>query len=70
MIKTQSPVKKCRSCNAAIVFLESSTGRMVPVDYDKLPADFVPGECFNPKRHHTHFITCPDAKKLRRNNSK
>jgi hypothetical protein len=54
---------KCRSCNAAIVWLKTSTGKNMPVDAATvLPTD----QTFEPPRHVSHFATCPEADKHRK----
>jgi hypothetical protein len=54
---------KCRSCGAEIVWLKTINGKNMPVDAET----FEDGdELFEPKRHTSHFATCPDAEKFRR----
>ena len=53
----------CRSCGAEIVWLKTVNGKNMPVDAET----FEPGdELFEPKRHTSHFSTCPEADKHRR----
>lgn len=57
---------KSESCRAAIVYLERA-GRSHPADATSVRA----GEHeFNPKRHVSHFSTCPDAAKFRPSTSR
>lgn len=54
---------KCRSCKKEILFLLTSTGKYMPCDADAVkPED----EVFDPKRHTSHFATCPAAAKHRK----
>ena len=64
---------KCRSCGADIIFLTTDQGKYIPVDID--PAwrssnyDLGPryGARFEPEKGHvSHFATCKDAEKWRR----
>lgn len=56
-------IKHCRSCNARIIFLPTAAGRSMPVDADTVEED---DEDFDPSRHTSHFVTCPNADKHRR----
>lgn len=56
-------VTPCTSCSASIVFLRTSTGKVMPVDAATvLPEDDV----FDPKRHKSHFASCPNSAQHRR----
>lgn len=70
---------RCRSCDASIVWMKTSTGKTIPVDTDTIDErdlEFVYDQrakwndyrspLFNPKNHTAHFATCPDADKHRR----
>lgn len=70
---------KCRSCDASIVWMKTSTGKNIPVDTDTVDErdlEYVYDErnrfndyrtpVFVPKNHTAHFATCPDAAKHRR----
>lgn len=53
-------IKRCRSCNAKIIFLPTSTGKKMPVDADTVePED----DAYDPERHESHFKTCSDPNK-------
>lgn len=63
-------VTYCRSkgCRAAIVFLQTATGKYMPVNRDSLPDEF-DRETLRYDRdlgHEPHYATCPDAKRFRR----
>lgn len=53
----------CRSCGAEIVFLRTRTGSRMPVDAETVEEG---EELFDPKRHTSHFATCPQAGEHRR----
>jgi hypothetical protein len=54
---------QCRSCQAAIIWFKSATGKNVPIDASSVqPGDQV----LDTSRHISHFATCPDADKFRR----
>lgn len=56
-------VTNCRSCNERMVWLVTSKGKKMPVDAETVEAG---DEEFDPKRHTSHFATCPDAEKFRK----
>lgn len=56
-------ITRCKSCQARIVFLQTGTGKMMPVEADSVEAD---DEAFDAKRHESHFAKCPAASKHRR----
>jgi hypothetical protein len=56
-------ITRCKSCRARIIFLETEAGGKMPCDADTVEPD---DEQFVPKRHVSHFATCPDAGKYRR----
>ena len=57
------PVRDCGSCGAAIVFLTTAAGRLIPVNAATVdPAD----DAFDYKRHVSHFADCPQAKQWRK----
>ena len=58
---TQTPL--CRSCGAAIIFLPTKAGKKMPIDFETVEAGDV---AFDPKKHRSHFATCPDAAKYRK----
>lgn len=61
--KHERRIVRCRSCNARIIFLETSTGKKMPVDADTVePGD----ELFDGKRHTSHFASCPNANQHRK----
>lgn len=54
-------IKRCRACNAKIIFLETPAGKSMPVDADTVePAD----ELYDADKHESHFRTCPQANKF------
>ena len=55
-------IVRCRSCNARIIFLETSSGKKMPIDADTVEAE---DEVYEHGRHVSHFSTCPDADKFR-----
>lgn len=56
-------ITRCRSCNARIVFLPTSSGKSMPIDADTVEAD---DEEFEYGRHVSHFSTCKQANQHRR----
>lgn len=54
---------KCRSCDQYIVFLKTAKGSNMPVDAESVTEG---DEEFDPKVHVSHFSTCPEADKFRR----
>lgn len=56
-------ITRCNSCRARIIFLATSTGKKMPVDADSVdPEELI----FEPKKHESHFATCPNADSHRR----
>jgi len=53
----------CRSCEQYIVFLPTASGKTMPVDAESVTEG---DEEFNPKVHVSHFSTCPEADKFRK----
>jgi hypothetical protein len=56
-------IKRCRSCNARIIWFETAAGRRMPVDADTVEAEDVELDL---QRHVSHFATCPDANRHRK----
>lgn len=56
-------VKKCRSCDAAVVWLVTDRGKSMPVDAETVAVD---DTTFDPRKHRSHFATCPDANQHRK----
>ena len=57
-------IRRCRAreCNARIVWLKTAAGKTMPVDADSVePSD----TAFDPKRHVSHFATCPASTRFR-----
>lgn len=58
----------CKSCKKQILWAVTTTGRRIPVDYDREIAQLWeasgPVE-FDPTTMVTHFQTCPDATAFR-----
>lgn len=64
-------VTRCRSCDAAVVWMKTNRGRNMPVDVDGIDeADLTYEDgkpLFDPEAGHvSHFATCPHAEKHRR----
>ena len=59
-------VAHCRSCQARIVWLRTKAGKRIPVDAGTVEAG---AKEYDPKRHISHFATCPEAAKFRRGKS-
>ena len=68
---------RCRSCDDAIVWMETKTGRRMPVNADSVdeadlewlpasPGRFKATPLFDPDQHESHFATCPEADTHRR----
>jgi hypothetical protein len=57
-------IKRCTSCQARIVFLTTSKGNAMPADADTVEAD---DQDFDPSRHTSHFATCSNPDKHRKN---
>jgi hypothetical protein len=58
-------IKRCRGCNAKIVWFKTEAGNNMPVDADTVePEDNV--EELDLKRHISHFATCTAADKYRK----
>lgn len=56
-------IRSCNSCSAAIIWLVTSTGRKMPTNPEGVTAQ---DWYFDPKRHVSHFATCPNANKHRK----
>lgn len=54
---------KCRSCQRPIVWLRTATGKSMPADASSVGPD---DGLFDPKKHISHFATCPNADKHRK----
>lgn len=55
-------MSKCKSCNAEIIWLKTAAGKNMPVDADTYHGE----EQFDREKHQSHFATCPDADKFRK----
>jgi hypothetical protein len=56
-------VSKCRSCQAPIVWMQTRSGKKMPVDAEGLTdAD----EVFSKAKHSSHWDTCPNAEQHRK----
>lgn len=64
MSKERVNIVKCRSCGAGILWMLTSSKRMIPVDAATCPDH--KAEVFDPKTMTSHFATCPDAAKWRK----
>jgi hypothetical protein len=57
---------KCRTCGAPIIWLKTANGKAMPVNANAVEeGDTV----FIPKRHKSHFSTCPQAAEWRKTKS-
>lgn len=56
-------VTHCRSCRAPIVWMKTVAGKNMPVDPEGIDED---DELFDPRKHTSHFSTCPQADDHRR----
>lgn len=58
-------IVRCRSCQARIIFLDTSAGRKMPVDADTVDDE---DEEYEHGKHVSHFSTCtnPGAHRRRR----
>lgn len=54
---------KTQGCNARIIFLETSSGKRMPVDADTVEPD---DELFDPSKHTSHFANCVGAESHRK----
>lgn len=58
---------KCRGCGAAVVWMTTTKGNIMPVYADTVK----PGEkIFDPARHRSHFSTCQKASQFRKDKPK
>ena len=60
---------RCRSCDAAIVWLKTKAGKSMPVDDNEVARRYAEDEAvFDPQDEDlvSHFGTCPDSKDWRR----
>lgn len=55
---------QCRSCNAQIVWVQTVNGKSMPVDAHTY--DSKDGLAFIHDKHTSHFATCPNADKHRK----
>lgn len=53
---------KCRGCGKEIIFIPTRGGKMMPIDIETHDG----GTLFDPKKHVSHFATCPMAKEFRK----
>jgi hypothetical protein len=59
-----SSKNRCDQCNAPLVFLKTSKGKSMPVDYSgQAMDDKRDGVMYDPLRHKSHFATCPARRK-------
>ena len=56
-------IKRCRSCNARIIWLSTENDKNMPVDADTVETD---DDLFDPERHTSHFATCPHSSQNRK----
>lgn len=58
----------CRSCGSEIKWMTTELGKNIPVDIETV--DDLEAEVFDPDTMTSHFATCPDSNKWRKNNGK
>ena len=56
-------INQCRTCHADIVWLKTEAGKNMPVDADTVDEGDTE---FDNERHVSHFATCKDANKWRK----
>jgi hypothetical protein len=61
--KHEARIRRCRTCNAQIIWFKTAEGRNMPVDAGTVEAG---DEELDLKRHKSHFATCPQAAKHRK----
>ena len=59
----ENRIKRCRDCNAKIIWFTTPTGRRMPVDEDTVEAGQYELDL---SKHRSHFATCPSADKFRK----
>ena len=59
----EARIRRCRSCNAPIIWFKTAEGRNMPVDADTVEAGDTEMDL---TRHKSHFATCPNADKHRK----
>ena len=57
-------MSRCRSCGAEIVWVKTMSRKLMPVDAGTWEEG---DEFYKPQKHVSHFATCPQAGKWRRN---
>lgn len=55
-------ITRCKACRARIIFLDTSSGKKIPVDADTVDAE---DEVYEHGKHVSHFSTCTEADKFR-----
>lgn len=57
-------ITRCKTCNAEIIFLKTTSGKFIPIDYnDNIRLD---AEYYDSKLHVSHFATCKQASEHRK----
>ena len=56
-------MSKCKSCRSKILWLKTSIGKNMPIDWAE---EFQGDKIFDYKRHKSHFASCPDAEHHRK----
>lgn len=63
-------VEQCRSCKKPVVWVVTKNGKSMPVDAESATEDerklFGIRPEHDPKRHISHFATCPQSKDWRK----
>lgn len=62
-IPAGTPARRCRSCNAEVYWIQTATGKKMPVDA-AVDGGVAPG--LHPGQGVSHFATCPHADQHRR----
>jgi len=58
---------QCKSCGAKIIFMKTNTEKYIPVDFSSVDNHkIIAVDIFDPKKHISHFATCPNAAKHRK----
>ncbi len=52
----------CRGCGAKIVWLRTSHGKNIPVNFET----YTDERMFDPRYHISHFSNCPKSKEFRK----
>lgn len=56
-------IKRCKGCNAKIIWFKTDQGKNMPVDADTVEPD---DDELDLDRHVSHFATCPKSNEFRK----